>query len=565
MLLFRFTCLIALSSVSTVGSVSAATNTTCPTWFYYDNSTQQCLCGTWLSCTGNSLVEIEDSSCATYAGEGSQYYIGGCPFRHTINNTDSVHSEMPHDPLLLDDFMCGPYKRRGLLCGSCIEGFGPTGLVLDLKCANCSVFPERYAIPVYLALQIVPVTLFFILVTLFNFNITSGPLLGYTVFSQVYLVYMKQNVYMYAQMQASVPESLQTLFITSLAVFRFWNLQYAALFVPPFCISERLTELQVQLLSLIPAAFPVVLVVVTFTLMELHARNCRTVHVLWKPFSIVLDRIKIRTVTPNAVIHAFASFIFLANASTYTTMCDVLNNMNIFRQNSTIYQQSVNFNPTLKWLGHQHIRYIMAGSIPFILLTLTPSIFYVLYPTRVYRYLSRFISGRKRLAITAFAEALQASLKDGLNGTRDCRALIGLIPVIPLIYIIPRQILTYPPPLIDSFNLAITSCVFLYIQPCKQAMANISIGYNLLLLAGMDMIIYLWAQDKYIESLQQMFVALPLMSHGLVCLWAGYTLTRRMVDHCGRHFNLRDVGTALADRVHSWLQRTRRGSYQELT
>ena len=58
-------------------------------------------------------------------------------------------------------------------------------------------------------------------------------------------------------------------------------------------------------------------------------------------------------------------------------------------------------------------------------ISVIPSVLLCIYPTRVYRYLSRFLSARKRLAITAFAEALHSCFKDGLNGTRDYRALAG--------------------------------------------------------------------------------------------------------------------------------------------
>ena len=109
-------CYISIITPS-LGSV-LATNTSCPTWFYYDNTTHSCHCGYGLLCSSNKKVEIEDGQCATSAGEGDQYYTGGCPFRHTVNNTSNrIYSEMPADPDLLDDVMCGPYNRKGLLCG----------------------------------------------------------------------------------------------------------------------------------------------------------------------------------------------------------------------------------------------------------------------------------------------------------------------------------------------------------------------------------------------------------------------------------------------------------------
>ena len=46
-------------------------------------------------------------------------------------------------------------------------------------------------------------------------------------------------------------------------------------------------------------------------------------------------------------------------------------------------------------------------------------------PNEAIPILSRFLSTRKQLAITAFAEALHSCFKDGLNGTHDYRAFAG--------------------------------------------------------------------------------------------------------------------------------------------
>ena len=46
----------------------------CPTWFYYDNTTQQSHCGHEFSCSSNNKVEIENGMCATSAGEGDSSF-----------------------------------------------------------------------------------------------------------------------------------------------------------------------------------------------------------------------------------------------------------------------------------------------------------------------------------------------------------------------------------------------------------------------------------------------------------------------------------------------------------
>ena len=193
-------CCICVTALSVL-----ATNTSCPSWFYYDNTTQQCHCGCGLLCSSHKDVEIGDGTCATSAGEGDQYYVGDCQFEHTINNTNRVYSAMPSDPGLLDDVMCGPYNRKGLLCGECIDGYGPTADVLDLKCANCSKLSEYYSIPLYMVLEFLPVTVLFFCLLLFNFNITTGPLLGYIVFCQVYVSWIKARKHTYKLLEFHVP------------------------------------------------------------------------------------------------------------------------------------------------------------------------------------------------------------------------------------------------------------------------------------------------------------------------------------------------------------------------
>ena len=502
-----------MTAVAVVVGVTAS-NTSWPIWFYYDNSTQQCECGFWLTCNSDSQVEIEDGLCATYAGEGSRYFIGTCPFRHTVNNTDSVHSEMPRDPALLDDFMCGHYNRRGLLCGRCIAGYGPTGHVLDLTCANCSGLPEHYAVTLYLVLQLIPVTVFFICVTIFNINITTGPLFCYIVFSQIFLISLKQNLYLYEYMQTHVSMHLQVMLKISVAIYQILSLDYVLPVIPPFCVSQRLSELQVQLLRFVPVTFPILLVIIIFVLMELHARNCRVIHTLWKPFSIILDKTAITGVTNNSVIHAFASFIFLANSYVFTTFTNLFDDVMIHGEDGNMYKHSLFLDPTLEWFGYHHIQFIMVSSAPLFIFTLLPSLLHIIYPTSIYEYLSRCISARKRLAITAFTEALQACFKNGLNGTRDYRALPGLIPVFPLIYCVSNRILTsgfgWSSAVASAFNEMSTGCVFLYLQPFKQAIGNISIGFHFMLLSILCLIRRWWQNET--ESTETDFFTASCLS-----------------------------------------------------
>ena len=291
-------------------------------------------------------------------------------------------------------------------------------------CANCSSLWSRYAISLYLFLQFIPITLIFLCFVLFRFDVTSGPLLGYVFFCQTTIAAATYHYsFIYNFLLYHVSLSLKVLFTFSQIMCQFWGLQFMKAIIPPFCISEKLTGIHVHMLNLIPAIYPLVLVIISCILMELHARNYRIVVILWKPFNIILSKANILAVTSDAVFHAFASFIFLSNISVMFTAYQVVNFVVVRNSTGHFQKRNLYTDPTVEW--NTNIPYLLFAAVFFVFISLIPSLLLCIYPTRLYRYLSRFLSARKRLAITAFAEALHSCFKDGLNGTRDYRAFAG--------------------------------------------------------------------------------------------------------------------------------------------
>ena len=95
--------------------------------------TGKCECGFKLGCSiDGNLAVIDHGTCATSSSQEGYYYVGRCPFRNAVNSINRMYSEMPSNASQLDEVMCGPYNRRGLLCGECEEGYGPAVYSFDL-------------------------------------------------------------------------------------------------------------------------------------------------------------------------------------------------------------------------------------------------------------------------------------------------------------------------------------------------------------------------------------------------------------------------------------------------
>ena len=90
-----------------------------------------------------------------------------------------------------------------------------------------------------------------------SIHITSGPLLGYVAFCQITIAQINYRYsFIYDYLQHHVSFSLKVLLDLSMTVSHFWSLQFLKAIIPPFCISEKLTGIHVNMLNLVPAIYP---------------------------------------------------------------------------------------------------------------------------------------------------------------------------------------------------------------------------------------------------------------------------------------------------------------------
>ena len=551
----------------------SSSNTSCPTWFYYDKVTQQCKCGpTLVECNQQERIAWTVCGyCVTYSGKEGQYYTGKCPFRLRTNSTDRIFIELPTHPDQLNGAMCGPYYRKGLFCGRCIDGHGPAVYSYDLKCTNCSAHSLGSGVGWYLLLEFIPITLFFLFVVIFRLNITSGPLLGYVLFCQVYTFIIDKNMFIYDYILSELNGGLKILLQTSIVLCETLNLHFLKLVIPSFCISEKLSNVHIQLLSLVTVTYPVVLVIITFILIELHARNYRIVHILWSPFSFILKKINITTVTSDAVFHAFASCIFISSTNIVYVLFALTEMTNLkLVVNSTVssYRNTLYIDPTVVYWSSDHILYLLIAAIPTFFLVFIPSVLLCVYPTKMYGYLSQCISSRKRLAITAFVEALHNCFKDGLNGSRDYRALAGVFIVAVPVYTLTTYLVwymvtqNYRRNLASGYIFLILSLLILKGRPCKSLIASLSLSYHSAALGVIMLGVDFWTAEPSIHtrSLELKFIFIPLISHTLIFTWAGYTIVNYVWRKFGCHLT---SSPFMLDALRGYFRRDN-GGYQEI-
>ena len=460
-------------------SDSSTSSHNCPTFLYYNTTSKTCECGDspCITCYQESgEAYLVYSFCATYSKQENVVFSGRCPYNYFFNQTNYWWSRLPSDPDMLNHVMCGPYNRKGLLCGDCTDGYGPALYSLDRKCVDCSKFSTGVAVCLFLLIECVPVLLFFFCVTLFRINFTSGPMLGYVIFCQV-ISYGIESLPAQAYNMINSTSSL------ILILIEFWNMNFVKSFIPPFCISDKLTGLQVIFLNSITTVYPLLIVIASLFLIHLHSSGNRVIVVLYKPLTVFHKLTKTKEITSDGLIHTFASFLFLSSTKTFFLFLTVAEHVPVFYTNGSIYKEVLYADSSVEYFSREYFTFLSLALTQCLFFVFIPSLLLFIYPTRVYRWMTRFISARKRLAITAFVEALNHCFKDGLDGTTDCRALAGFcivgVPVCCLVF----RVLFYAQKKFTYLFIFLAgpslSLLVSYSQPFKSTVANISVSFFL--------------------------------------------------------------------------------------
>ena len=144
----------------------------------------------------------------------------------------------------------------------------------SLKCTRCSNESLWTTVPQYILVAYGPLTVFLAVIVVFTVSVNSAPLRGWILVCQI----LSSNLIMRTLIAAEElkPDIGLSPFIQIFgSVYGVWNLDFFRSVYKSACLHPSLTTLQVLSLDYIIAAYPLVLIVVMYAMVELYSRNCR--------------------------------------------------------------------------------------------------------------------------------------------------------------------------------------------------------------------------------------------------------------------------------------------------
>ena len=469
----------------------------CPPGFLYSTDTNNCECypNSNVVCNEQQEASLEFGYCMTYEeGEGTFLGVCGSFLAHGRNASDRLYLDLPGNLTDLNDFMCGPMNQKGLICSECIDGFAPAITSFGYQCSNCTE-SAWYGVPLFLILEFAPITIFYLIIVVFRFSVTSAPMTSFVLFSQLAAHLFTVFISLTAVIENEYGNGMIFFIKLITSLYGIWNLDFFRYLIPPFCISPHLKLIHVFSLYYISAFYPLVLIVITWVCIELYSRNYKALTWIWSHVKKCCHFSRRKMDTKSTIIDVFATFFLLSYTKLLFTSFYFLVFIPIERNGST-FRVAAGLDPTTDYFNKNHTPFAVLAVLILIGPVLIPVITLSLYPVRAFRSLLEKckISGHSRAALNIFMEKFYSCYRDGLDGGKDMRCFICLPFLLRLSLIIGAVTPTFVTFWLFHFLVyGGASLLIAIVQPYKLTYMNIidSLILAIISLVGILYILYL--------------------------------------------------------------------------
>ena len=504
-------------------SRDSQTNLACPLWFHYVPSKNSCQCLPFISCEGMKAY-VEDKHFITVQQNQSLvsvFHSKSHIFHQRINKTKPGYRLLPENISDLNHFICGPLNRKGYLCSDCINGFGPSLSVIEDAnyCFRCT--DNWRGVMIYIILVLAPVTLFYLIILVFQIRMTSAPMPCFIMYSQLITVLLSHfwdSFFEVIEIIEFTNEGhLRLVTRLILVFFGIFNLDFLSNAVPPFCVSSNLNLYHRAILGYITAFYPLLLIVVTWICIELHDRNFRMIVFLWRPFHRCFVRLRRGWDTKNDLIDVFATLFLLSYVKILYQTILLLSSIPVFTYSLNGNYSYSNHVPTvdntISITSAQYITTVSIVALIFLLSNILPVLLLIMYPFGRFRSILSKLR-LDRISLMIFMEKFHCCYRDGLDGRRDMRYFSGFY------FVLCMSLILCPPNFhhllgldiwfTSGLILSIAVLFFALCRPYKKMYVNVC---DTLLLFHLATISYILSQKniKYFVPLMQSLILFPFI------------------------------------------------------
>ena len=337
----------------------------CPPGFIYDPPTKVCMCSDYYAQSKESnrysYKGIRRCDANTFQAYIMQKFWAGyiqdkfctspCPLGFCNREAD-IDTLLPQDSqdYILNKNVCD-FNRNGILCGTCTENHTVFFHDNELSCQKA--FKCKWGWFFYLISEILPATIFFVLIILLNITLTTGGVSGFLFYVQTfdnllllghYIIWFENKTYKWLKALRFI--------------VRIFNLSFFSLREISFCVIENANALDMIAFNYITLLYCLFLVLATIAVMK----RC----------SAKLRMLKFQL--SKSIIHGLSSFLVLCYYQCTRINLTLLSYANVCNSARVFH------NGDLAYFNKEHLKYAIPAILFSILVTTIPPVLLLSYP-----------------------------------------------------------------------------------------------------------------------------------------------------------------------------------------
>ena len=317
------------------------------------------------------------------------YLTGLCPSGFCYQNPKFSHFNLPSDFTELETRICGPKNRRDVLCGKCIDGYGPAVNSHSYKCVNCTD-PVGDTIK-YVSAVYIPLVVMFLIIIIFNIHLTMAAANSFILYAQIISSTFGVNADGQIPLNLIAGKYTDSLLKAYMIPYGVFNLEFVENLIPPLCVGTNFNALTVLSLDYIVALSPLLMILVIVVIFKissfLNDQCCRYLHIHTPTRARAFLAERKRSLS-EALLPAFSAFLLLSYSKLALTPAFILS-----QQVLTDISGEKVFPERAYYAGHLSItnsKYILHYKIPacFALATFVaiPPLLLLDYPLRLFEW-----------------------------------------------------------------------------------------------------------------------------------------------------------------------------------
>ena len=354
--------------------------------------------GTWLGYHGNS-----------------RHIVGGySPY------TFSTETKLPQNVSDLDAHFYKYSNRRGTLCGECQDGYGPALNSHAFECVKCSEEDTKYHWVFFILSEILPVTILFAILLVFNISLTSGPANAFIFFAQV--ITSSFGLYTTSVSDYNIPREVYTV------LYDIANLNFFDAIIPSYCVQSGMKTASVISLDYVVAVWPVILIALFRFVVWMFDRGVQPLHYLCQPLQVCFARCRkkwnLKSVT--SISDVFAAFLLLSYVKFTTVSIRLLSFSYLYDDTARHVSTVMYYDGNISYFHTDHAVYAALAIFVLVVFVIVPPVLFLVYPGCSRSNVDEEPDKKCVLYLKNFFDIFYGCYKNGTEGTKDFRRFAGL-------------------------------------------------------------------------------------------------------------------------------------------